>query len=95
LETTCTNLQAFIVEILLGNENRVFRPNYVASFGNTVASKDNIDDFIEITNPLPAVVSLATNCFSILLLKYSTVFLIKKRELAMIFSQLVLILPIV
>lgn len=57
LETMCNELQSTIIQIILGDSDLVFRPNYVATFGNLIDSKDNTDDFVDILYPLPTNVS--------------------------------------
>lgn len=53
LQSICNSLQQSLATILLGSANEVFRPNYVASFGNLIESRNNTDSFIEISYPAP------------------------------------------
>lgn len=54
LEKTCNDLQDNILEIILGNQN-VFKPNYLASFGNLIDSK-TLENWKAILNAKPSVI---------------------------------------
>lgn len=61
MQTLCNELQQNLVRILLGTVGEVFRPNYVATYGNLIESKDNTTDFVEISYPEPNLVGYSFN----------------------------------